>query len=92
MRSRYTAHARHDVDWILASWHPTTRPSALQLPSTTRWLGLTVHATSGGGPLDQAGTVEFSARYAEGDGPERELHEVSRFERLDGAWLYVSAS
>lgn len=91
MRSRYTAYAVRDAPYLLATWHPTTRPRQLHLAATTRWLGLTVHATTGGGPLDRIGTVEFTARYAEGDGPERDLHEVSRFERLDGVWFYVSA-
>ena len=91
MRSRYTAYARRDSAYLLASWHPTTRPRSLDVPASTRWLGLTVHATTGGGPLDAEGTVEFTARFAEGDGDERDLHEVSRFARLDGAWLYVSA-
>lgn len=91
MRSRYTAHVVRDEAYLLCTWHPSTRPTTLDLRDTTAWLGLTVHATTGGGPLEPTGTVEFTARYADGDGPEHELHEVSRFERLDGAWLYVSA-
>lgn len=90
MRSRYAAYVVRDAAYLLATWHPATRPTTLDVPASTRWLGLTVVSTEGGGPLDRAGVVEFRAQYAEdGDAP-RELHEVSRFERRDGAWVYVS--
>ena len=31
MRSRYSAYVLKDVDYLLASWHPGTRPAALSL-------------------------------------------------------------
>ena len=88
MRARYSAFAVGLEDYLMASWHPDTRPSEVELEPTMRWTGLEVIATTGGGMLDRKGTVEFVARYREGlrDG---ELHEVSRFDKVDGAWLYV---
>jgi len=39
---------------------------------------------------DKHGTVEFVARYKVG-GKAHRLHEVSRFGREDGAWVYLNA-
>ena len=86
MRSRYSAFAVGDPGYLLATWHSTTRPRELDLDAGTRWLGLDVLATTGGGMLAAEGTVQFVARYAGG-----EQHEVSRFVREDGAWRYLDA-
>ena len=85
MRSRYSAFAVGDADYLLATWHPSTRPRKLRLRD--RWLGLEVLATSAGGLLDQQGTVEFRATHDSG-----EVHEHSRFVREDGAWRYVGSA
>ena len=85
MRSRYSAFAVHDADYLLATWHPSTRPSKLRLRD--RWAGLDVLATSAGGLLDAEGTVEFVAHHDAG-----EVHEVSRFVKDDGRWFYVGAA
>ena len=88
MRSRYSAYVLGLEDYLLATWHPTTRPAALELDATPRpqWLGLTVksHATQD----ERHATVEFVARYKL-NGRAFRLHETSRFERMDGNWLYV---
>lgn len=88
MRARYSAYALQDTAYLLASWHPDTRPPFLELDRVEVWTRLEVIATTGGGMLDRTGTVEFLAHYREGlrDG---ELHEVSRFVKEDGVWLYV---
>ncbi len=88
MRSRYTAFARREPRHLLRSWHPTTRPEALDLDETLRWLSLEVLATDGGGPFEREGVVVFEARFREGK--ERgSLRERSRFVREDREWLYV---
>jgi SEC-C motif-containing protein len=90
MRSRYSAYVLGREDYLLETWHPSTRPDQLVLsaePPIT-WLGLKVLATSGGGRRDDRATVEFVARYKRG-GRATRLHERSRFERLEGRWLYV---
>jgi SEC-C motif-containing protein len=87
MRSRYSAYARGLVDYIVDTWHPRTRPPAIEPdPPGLRWLGLELrrHAPTG---VDQA-TVEFVARSKLG-GRAHRLHETSRFERVDGRWFYV---
>ncbi|WP_448058928.1 YchJ family metal-binding protein [Cellulomonas hominis] len=53
-------------------------------PTTPRY----VLATTRGGLLDTESTVEFRAFYRTDAGPGSQ-HEVSRFVRERGAWLYV---
>ena len=89
MRSRYTAYVTGDVAYLLATWHPSTRPAAPELDPDLAWRSLEVMRTERGGPLDREGVVEFRARYAVGT--ERGvLHETSRFMRED-RWYYVDA-
>jgi SEC-C motif-containing protein len=88
MRSRYSAYVLGLEAYLLASWHPDTRPATVELGATPRpqWLGLTVKAFT---PQDERhATVEFVARYKI-NGRAFKLHETSRFERIDGRWLYV---
>lgn len=88
MRSRYSAFAVGDAAYLLASWHPSTRPADLELDPDVRWVRLDVLATTAGGPFDTTGTVEFRAHHRDADG-RGALHEVSRFVRDDGTWRYV---
>lgn len=93
MRSRYSAYVRQLPDYLLASWHPDTRPDALPLDEPagqrTQWLGLTVHAHHLTGP-DHA-QVRFTARYKVGGGSAVKMQEHSRFVRVDGRWYYLDA-
>lgn len=90
MRSRYSAFAVGDADYLLSSWHPRTRPLSLSLDPAQRWLRLEVLTTTGGGLLHQKGTVEFRAYYRLGK-QNGEQHENSTFVRENGLWLYVEA-
>ena len=87
MRSRYAAYVLRLHEYLLATWHPSTRPAELALADDpTRWLGLDVrrHAVH---DADHA-SVEFVARYRIA-GRGHRLHELSRFVREDGRWYYV---
>ena len=80
MRSRFEAFRNGDADWLLASWHPSTRPAALDLTRSPRWRGLQIVDTVAGTAADDTGIVEFRATYVQ----QRELqvlHERSRFVR-----------
>ena len=88
MRSRFSAFAKRDEAYLLRSWHPATRPERVEFDPGTRWVGLDIVDADGGGPQDAKGTVEFRAHYRTESGP-GELHEVSRFVRHDGEWVYV---
>ncbi|MGW4346947.1 YchJ family protein [Streptomyces sp. NPDC004690] len=84
MRSRYCAFVRGDAAYLLRTWHPRTRPARLDLDPGMRWTGLEILGTTGGTAFHTTGTVTFLASYRGGA-----LREHSRFERVDGAWVYV---
>ena len=86
MRSRYSAYVLGRIDYLLATWHPSTGPGDLEL-QPTQWLGLEVrHAESSG----DVGVVEFVARCKVNGRAER-MHELSRFVRENGRWFYIDA-
>lgn len=94
MRSRYSAFVLQRSDYLLATWHPDTRPATLDFEPAPRWLGLEVR---GHRPEGERAQVEFVARYRE-QGRAVRLHERSRFVRetrpeADGPglprWYYV---
>ncbi|WP_072314389.1 YchJ family protein [Agrococcus sp. Marseille-P2731] len=87
MRSRFTAYAVGDVDWLLASWHASTRPRSLELDPGIRWLRLDVLGSTGGGPFDREGTVAFASHWL-AEGTRGSMREHSRFRR-DAGWQYV---
>lgn len=84
MRSRYCAFVQRDAAYLLRTWHPRTRPASLDLDPGMRWTGLEILDTSDGSAFHSVGTVTFRASFRGGS-----LHERSRFERVDGAWVYV---
>ena len=87
MRSRYSAYVLGLEDYLLATWHASTRPAALNLAAEPRpkWLGLEIKASTQTG---DAATVEFVARCKLGGRAQR-MHEISRFVHEDGRWYYV---
>jgi SEC-C motif-containing protein len=88
MRSRFSAFAVCDEDYLLRTWHPTTRPPGVGFDPAQRWTGLRIVGTTGGSLLHTEGTVEFHADY-EVRGHADSQHEHSRFVREDGTWLYL---
>ena len=88
MRSRYSAFARGRDDYILRSWHASTRPPSLAPDhgAQPNWIGLRVirHDSV---DSDHA-IVEFVARHKI-NGRAFALHEISRFVRENGDWFYV---
>lgn len=88
MRARYTAYVCENADFLLATWHPSTRPKSIDFSDAVEWHGLTVIDSTGGSALESTGSVEFRARFRRGDA-HLELHELSRFTREAGHWLYV---
>lgn len=91
MRSRYTAYVLDRVDYLLATWHPSTRPATLAPAEPgLAWLGLEVRRHQA---LDaDHAVVEFVARSKLG-GRAHRLHETSRFVREPagptGRWYYL---
>lgn len=90
MRSRFSAFALGGHgDYLLASWHPSTRPDidAQTLGQRdTHWIRLdVVNSTQDG----EHGTVTFCAYWQDESGQTHRHHEHSRFERIGGRWYYL---
>jgi SEC-C motif-containing protein len=86
MRSRYCAFVLEDADYLLATWHPSRRPSSLEFEPGIKWLGLEVRSRR---QLDATrAEVEFVAR-SRTAGRAHRLHERSRFVCEDGRWYYL---
>jgi SEC-C motif-containing protein len=91
MRSRYSAYSLARTEYVLRTWHHSTRPSDLNLDEDAQqgeWIGLTVkqHTQSD----DTHAEVEFVARYKpKGGGPAQRMHERSRFVKEEGQWFYI---
>src|SRR3954463_6254392 len=77
MRSRYSAYALGETDYVWRTWHPRTRPEQVRPDPAIHWTGLEVIEAS-------EDTVAFRAHHGTGT-----LHERSRFERRAGRWFYV---
>lgn len=86
MRSRYSAYVEKLESYLLATWHPDTRPARIAFDDGAKWLGLEIKNYAQES-VDTA-TVEFVARYRVA-GRAHRLHEISRFTLEDGNWLYV---
>ncbi|NYT66121.1 zinc chelation protein SecC [Alcaligenaceae bacterium] len=87
MRSRYTAFVLDELDYLLDTWHSSTRPTELQGNEPgVKWVGLQVRQHTQ--QDDGHATVEFIAR-SRHNGKATRLHETSRFIREDGRWFYI---
>ena len=87
MRSRYTAFVLKESGYLLKTFHPTTRPSAMDLDLSPAWCGLRVLAVEQGQQGDEQGIVEFRAFYTDDTG-KGVLHERSRFV-FEKRWYYI---
>ncbi len=96
MRSRYTAYAMGRVDHIISTTHPDSphfevdraawEASIRRFCNSTRFLRLRILEHS----MDEdTGQVTFCASLEQG-GRNASFTERSRFERVDGCWLYRS--
>ena len=88
MRSRYSAFALQNKDYLLRTWHPSTRPAALELDPEILWIRLAILGGTGGGLLDNRGTVDFRADFRVGANV-RSVRENSLFRRQAKSWYYV---
>ncbi|MGB1220327.1 MAG: YchJ family protein [Alcanivoracaceae bacterium] len=85
MRARYSAYVRHQDTFLMASWHPSTRPAELTHEPGLLWRHLDVSHSD---HTDDTGSVHFSATWQQG---ERWgiLQEKARFTREAGHWYYL---
>ncbi|RTE86924.1 MULTISPECIES: YchJ family protein [Gammaproteobacteria] len=99
MRSRYSAFVVGNVNYLLQTWHPSTRPT-LNLDDNPDWQKLDILSTSHPAPSPfsapaqegDEGFVHFKAYYRL---PENTggglacLEEKSRFVFENGCWFYI---
>ena len=89
MRSRFTAYAKRNAEYLLASWDLSKRPIAIDFSKeTAEWQRLQIISCKKGGTNDSKGIVEFKAFYSQ-DGVDCFMHEISRFIKTGGHWLYL---
>ncbi len=91
MRSRYTAFALGNVDYLTDTMAPEVRGDfdpieANSTASDAVWQGLEVCAVNDGGIDDEIGSVEFVARFRL-RGEQRAHHELASFRRERGRWV-----
>ena len=81
MRSRYTAYAMQIEQYLLDSWHASTRPESTGLDPAAKWIRLNILNSN-------KDHVEFIATYRL-QGKAYKLHEISSFVFEDGKWFYL---
>jgi SEC-C motif-containing protein len=94
MRSRYSAYAKAEIEYLRESLHPEQRgdydpKSARQWAESAEWQKFEIVGTEAGGPEDEEGTIEFIAAFTE-DGVKREHHERAKFKKVEGRWFFES--
>lgn len=85
MKSRYSAFVKGRADYLLRTWHSSTRPSQLDLSEPVKWLGLEIVSFEGDA---KEATVSFIAR-GKINGRAFKQVETSRFVREGTEWFYV---
>lgn len=96
MRSRFSAFCRSNIDYLIASHHPSQRrpDDRMQLAETLNeceWLNLTIIDAPQVRPDQSQGIVEFTASYLR-RGKKALLHERSNFIKEQGKWFYLDGS
>jgi SEC-C motif-containing protein len=87
MRSRYSAYATHNADYLVSTTHVSTRKQhnkkdILEWSQSNQWIKLeVVQATDT--------TVEFKAFYLDSQSQMQMHHEYSTFKMEEGKWFYV---
>ncbi len=92
MRARYTAYVKTEVTYLLDSSHPSKRDdydekSVRNWSKSSEWLGLEILDTTGGGPDDNEGQVEFKANFRK-KGERQVHHELAQFKKEEGQWYF----
>lgn len=96
MRSRFSAYVKHDIDYLIATWHPDCDAEQWRCAigdsfEYTEWLSLTLVEEKTGTDANE-GFVEFIARFIDGNGATQAMHELSRFLRLEQRWYYIDGT
>lgn len=87
MRSRFSAYVKKNQQYLLDTWHSSTRPSEINFegPGGFRWIKLTINESK---EADKEAMVDFTAHYLI-NGQQGQMQEHSRFIKEDGFWYYA---
>jgi SEC-C motif domain protein len=91
MRSRYSAYATLNIEYLLKSTHPSTRKfhDAEEIENWAKsnsWQKLEIISTVEG---DKKSVVEFKAFYLDSNSTQQIHHERSNFQKELGKWFFV---
>lgn len=85
MRSRYVAYCLNEEQYLLETWHVSTRPASVKADPAVKWIRLKILDT-----LSRDDQVEFVATFRV-KGKAHKLREKSRFIFDGEAWFYLDA-
>ena len=89
MRSRFTAYALQNIDYLLATWDASSQPKAIDFSNeNNEWTRLEIISTKKGLSKDSKGIVEFKAYFIQ-DGELKVMSEISRFIKKQTNWFYL---
>ncbi|HFD12167.1 MAG TPA: zinc chelation protein SecC [Crenotrichaceae bacterium] len=92
MRSRYSAFATNNPDYLLATWDTSTRPKSVDCDlDNVQWQQLEIIETKKGTQADNKGVVHFKA-YHTLNGKQQVLNEISRFVKKSSHWYYLDGT
>ncbi len=94
MRSRYSAYATVNADYILQTTHRLTRglhdaDSIENWAKSCAWQRLEIVSRTHGRSTDTFGIVEFKAYYLDAGHRVQYHHECSKFVKESGEWFFV---
>ena len=92
MRSRYTAFVKAQPKYLMQAVAGTASQQEVHIDPHIRWTRLVIHHVTAGGIEDTTGEVQFTAYFIQKNGlnsENRQMHEHSIFEKINGHWFYV---
>jgi SEC-C motif-containing protein len=87
MKSRYSAYANHQADYLLATTHSSvrklySREDILLWATANKWQKLEIISST-------ANTVEFKAYFVDANNVNQVHYEFSTFKQENGKWFYL---
>ncbi len=89
MRARYSAYIKGRDEFLLDTWHSSTRPETLPIDPNMKWTSLEIQDIVDGTESDERGYVTFYVRFIKDDFPGA-MTEVSEFVKESGKWFYLN--
>ncbi len=91
MRSRYSAYAKAEIEYLRESLHPDHRgdydpKSTRQWSESADWQQFEIVRSEAGGRDDSEGRIEFIATFSQ-DGTKMRHHEIASFRKVNGRWF-----